>query len=133
MKNFNKTLSVFISLFTVVAFLFVNDFTKATYGWFRPSGDSVTFTLIGILVVSILFIFYGYRFYKISIFYIILSIILFIGYFGFLITTPSANMLEGPGFPLSLAYGIGKYGTFIVGVVILIRLLTSKRQDKQSQ
>lgn len=127
MKNFNKIFSILVSLVTIFAFLFINDFTKATYGWFRPSSDNVSFTLIGILVVSLLFIFYGYRFNKISVTYIIFSIILFVAYFGFLLTTPSAGMIEGGGIIFTLTYMIGMYGSFILGAVVLIRLLINKK------
>lgn len=130
MKNFNRIYLALVSLITIIAFFFVHDFTRAAYGWFRPSSDNVTFTLIGIFTVSLIFIFYGYHFRKMSITYLILSIILFVGYFGFLIIKPSANMFQFEGLPLSLSYAVGKYGSFVIGVIIFIRLLVSRRQNK---
>jgi hypothetical protein len=129
MKNLNRILSILVSLVTISAFLFISDFTRATRGWFRPSSDNVSLTLAGILVISLLFIFYGYRFNRICVTYIIFSVILFVAYFGFLLTTPSANMIEGGGIILSLTYGIGKYGSFLVGAFVLIKLLTKQKEN----
>ncbi len=132
MNNFNKILSMLVSLVTIFAFLFISDFTNATHGWFRPSSDNVSLTLVGILVISLLFIFYGYRFNKICATYIVFSIILFAAYFGFLLAAPSASMFEGNGIILSLAYAVGKYGSLLVGVIVIIKLLTKQKEKTLS-
>lgn len=122
---------IFIKLFVsavlisnVIAFFFISKFTEETYGWFRPSPNDVVVTLIFLLVASVVFTYYESRFKGTSIFCIFLPLIFFVAYFGF-VFIPISDW--GPeGFMLGLLYGIGKYGSYFLGALFLLKIIKRK-------
>ncbi len=125
-KLVSKIISVAISLVTIFAFLFISDFAKAAHGWIGTTYVTVILTLIAVLAISILFIFYGHRSNRIYSTYVITSIFLYIGYFGFLFNVPDSFSVSQ--FWLTLGYVIGECGIFLTGF-LLIRLLARSKEN----
>jgi hypothetical protein len=106
---------------TIFAALFVDEFIKNTRGWFSPSTVNMFLTLSGVLIVLGLFFFNKKHFERISIFYWLISIFFFIGYFGF-IFFPLGPYDFFEGMVIGSFYTVGKYATYLVGVFILLNL-----------
>jgi cyanate permease len=115
MKKADNIFLVLTTTLILLALFFVNDFLRAVKGIFSQSIITTIVTLALLLIISIFFFFYKYHFKKIRVFYQVVTLLFFVGYFGFIFFPLGAyDFFEG--MIIGIIYTIGKYGSFILGM-----------------